>query len=65
MFHPVRVLDGAGRLKKVVTSKRLSKIHWQKFEQEFVREFDNRNQKLRKTSFTDSYEFDDESLGSL
>lgn len=33
MFYPVRILDGRGKLKKVVSTKTLSHKYWRQFDE--------------------------------
>lgn len=32
MLHPVRILDARGNLRRLVSSKELSQLHWKNFE---------------------------------
>jgi len=38
MFYPVKVLDDAGKVKKIVTSKELSRRYWETFHKEMAGE---------------------------
>ena len=62
MFHEVKIFDKKGKIKKVLSGKKLSKSYWDSFFNnslsDSIKKGKDKNRKPRK-----NIDFDDESLG--
>ena len=66
MLYPVRILDARGNLRKLVSSKEVSQLHWEKFERMMAGEFSigNRKHSGQGAQKIDDLEYDEETLES-
>ena len=62
MFHEVKILDKKGKVKKVLSSKKLSKNYWNSFFK-MGESVQNKGKKSRKKE-PETVDFDDENLSS-
>ncbi|MBT5968326.1 MAG: hypothetical protein HOG61_03010 [Nitrospina sp.] len=51
MFYKVQITDAKGKLKKIFTSKMLSKRHWELFPDNIKKAEKEKNNKQNKNSF--------------
>ena len=62
MFYPVRILDAQGRIRKVVSSKQLSRNHWRDFDKMLAEEFAGKRRKKAARKDPDPLWTDHENL---
>tara|TARA_B100000029_G_scaffold312442_1_gene304916 strand:- start:103 stop:285 length:183 start_codon:yes stop_codon:yes gene_type:complete len=60
MFHEVKIIDKKGKIKKILSSKKLSKDYWSSFYQ--MGEPIKKKEKKGKKKAIDITSFDDENL---
>ena len=63
MFHEVKIFDKKGKVKKVLSSKKLSNKYWDSFFHNPLRE-SMQKKKGRGRKSQENVDFDDENLGS-
>ena len=63
MFHEVKIFDKKGKVKKVLSSKKLSNKYWDSFFHNPLSE-SMQKKKGRRRKSQENVDFDDENLGS-